>query len=109
MVKDFRYFPYVTDCHGPLCVLVQVDLGRELYPLIPFSTLCYMGFGITQPHQFFCVVAWFTCPIGTYSSGRIHSGEFQLRGLWLLCYISVCVCVGDPKAVTITYNVVGVY
>lgn len=39
-------------CHGP----ELVEWGRELAPCLPYSILSFMGFGLTRPYQFFCLV-----------------------------------------------------
>ena len=71
-MENSRFLCYVTDCHGPfsgvswLCVPDHVEFGRELAPPLLFSILSFMGFGFTQPYQFFCLVAWSTCPTKGY-------------------------------------------
>lgn len=52
-IENSRFVCYLTDCHGPLngvswlCVPQQVELGRELSPLLPFSVLRFMDFELT--------------------------------------------------------------
>ena len=61
---------YVTDCHGPLSE-VSCSIGgrvrQELALLLLFSTLSFTRFGLTQPCQFFCLVAWSICPTSIQS------------------------------------------
>lgn len=72
MGKDFRYFLYVTDCHGPLSwvswlhVPEQVEFGRELALGLPYSILSFMGFELTHSYQFFSLVARSTRPMLLY-------------------------------------------
>jgi hypothetical protein len=77
-MENFRVLCYMTSCHGPLsevswfCVLEQVELARELAPLLPISILSFPRFGYTQ---IFCLVAWSICPTEASLGYKVSSSK----------------------------------
>jgi hypothetical protein len=55
----------------------QVEFGRELAPCLPFSISSFAGFVLSQPYQFFCLVAWSSCPIDEYIKMCKHRTQWK--------------------------------
>lgn len=57
-MENSKFLCYETDCHCPLSgvswlhVPEQVELGRELTPLLPFNSETPQCLSLTQSHQF---------------------------------------------------------
>lgn len=66
-MKDFRYFPYVIDCHDPLGYMSQLhvpeeaEFGRELVLCLPYSVLSFTRFEHIQPYQLVLLSGGMVC------------------------------------------------
>jgi len=74
-----------------LCVLEQVELGRELAPLLPFLILRFLGSETTQPYQFFFF--FFFPELGTEPIPVLLSGDMVHFHIYISHPLQFVVCV----------------